>query len=284
MAKTDNITGYDLSRAWFDFAFENQGRVKPNHTALYFFCIEHWNRMGWVKSFGLPTEMAKSAIGISSYNTYINTLTDLIEWGFIIMVQKSQNQYSSNIVALSKNDKPRDKSLDKALIKHGTKHTTNQSESTVQSIDSINKQYNNITIEPITIEQEKGLAFFEDDLEEKNISDLSLKILHDFNFTETKNFNKLIKIAEFLRVLKASGRLEYFTEQYKSYWPYKKMSGAATQSLETFISDGWDRENWSQKLIEHQKQNGKSTNREERQQSVDDLDAAADRILAGYQA
>lgn len=89
-------------------------------------------------------------------------------------------------------------------------------------------------------------------VEEKHLSDMTLKILTDFGFSETKNWNKLQQIASFLRVLKASGRLEYFTEQYKSYWAYKKMSGAAKQSLETFISDGWDRENWSQKLIEFQ--------------------------------
>lgn len=129
------MNSYELSRIWFDWCFENQEKIKPNHTALYFFIIEHNNRMGWVEKFGLPTEMAKSAIGISSYNTYINTLNDLVDWGFIIMIQKSKNQYSSNIVAISKNDKAINKALDKALIKHGIKLS--------ESIDSINKQINN---------------------------------------------------------------------------------------------------------------------------------------------
>ena len=60
------------------------------------------------------------------------------------MVEKSKNQYSSNIIALSKICKANDKALDKAIIKHSTK----QSESTVQSIDSIDIPiYNNTNLQ-----------------------------------------------------------------------------------------------------------------------------------------
>jgi len=128
-----NLNIYDLSRAWFDFCFSNPEKIKPNHTALYFFCIEHCNRLGWKDKFGLPTTMAKEAIGVHSYNTYIATLNDLIDFGFIKLIQKSTNQHSTNIIALSNFNKALDKALDKALIKHATK----QSESTQQSIDSI---------------------------------------------------------------------------------------------------------------------------------------------------
>jgi len=130
------MNGYDLSRNWFNWCFENPEKIKPNHTALYFFCIEHCNRLGWKSKFGLPTTMVKEAIGIKSYNTYINTLNDLVDWGFVEMIERSKNQYSSNIIALSNFNKALDKALDKALIKH----TTKQSESTRQSIDSIDKQ------------------------------------------------------------------------------------------------------------------------------------------------
>lgn len=132
------MNSYDLSRNWFNWCFENPEKIKPNHTALYFFIIEHCNRLGWKSKFGLPATMAKEAIGMSSYNTFISTFNDLADWGFIIIIERSKNQYSSNIIALSNFDKAPDKALDKALIKHGTK----QSESTVQSIDSINKQVN----------------------------------------------------------------------------------------------------------------------------------------------
>lgn len=133
------MNGYELSRKWFDWCFENPELISPNHSALYFFAVEHCNRMGWKKKFGFPTTMAKDAIGIKSYNTYIRTLNDLVEWGFIEMIERSKNQYSSNIIALSYFDKALDNALDKATIKHVTK----QSESIVQSIDSIDKPLTN---------------------------------------------------------------------------------------------------------------------------------------------
>jgi hypothetical protein len=143
------MTGYDLSRQWFDFCFANPEKIKPAHTAVYFFAIEHCNRLGWKKKFGLPTTMAMEAVGISSYNTYKSVFTDLIEWGFIEIIEYSKNQYSSNIVALSNFNKAPDKALDEALMKHSIKHGTKQSESTV----SIDKPYNqeplnNKTIKP----------------------------------------------------------------------------------------------------------------------------------------
>lgn len=143
MMKDEALNVYELSRAWFDFAFANPEKIKTNHPALFFFAIEHCNRLGWKPKFGLPTSMAMEAIGIKSYNTYIATLTDLVEWGFIKMIEKSKNQYSSNIVALSKNNNATDKALDKALTKHTTKQIVKQRE----SIDSIDKQYYNNTID-----------------------------------------------------------------------------------------------------------------------------------------
>jgi hypothetical protein len=57
------------------------------------------------------------------------------------LIEKSKNQYSSNIIALSNFNKAHNKALDKALIKHVTKQR--------ESIDSIDKQINN---EQLTIE------------------------------------------------------------------------------------------------------------------------------------
>ena len=129
------MNGYELSRKWFDFCFENPEKIKPNHTALYFFAIEHCNRLGWKEKFGFPTEMVKDAIGIKNYRTYIKTMNDLIEFGFIKMIEKSKNQYSANIIALVNYTKATTKALDKASLKHLQK----QSQSTYKSIDSINK-------------------------------------------------------------------------------------------------------------------------------------------------
>ena len=121
---------FSLMRNWFEFCFENPEKINPTHSALYFFCIEHCNRLGWKEKFGLPTEMTKEAIGVRNYKTYSKALNDLIDFGFIIMVQKSKNQYSSNIIALVKNTKAPTKALTKAV----SKHTAKQVQSTV-SID-----------------------------------------------------------------------------------------------------------------------------------------------------
>lgn len=134
------MNSYELSRAFFDWSFENPEKITPTHVAMYFFIIEHCNRLGWKEKFGLPTTMVKEAIGIKNFRTYTNTLNELVEWGFIIMIEKSKNQYSSNIIAIAKNTiarakaptKAPTKALDKALQKHHTKHC--------KSIDSIDKQ------------------------------------------------------------------------------------------------------------------------------------------------
>jgi hypothetical protein len=194
---SNEINSYNLSREWFNFCFENPDIITPNHSALYFFAIEHCNRLGWKKKFGLPTTMAKEAIGIRSYNTYIKTLNDLIEFGFIKLIEKSRNQYSSNIVALSKSNKALDKALDKALIKHDTK----QSESTVQSIDSIIKQItnNNITIKPITTEQREILLNFVNNVPIKNLENKTWRENFEIYKSELReNYKKLIADSEFI--------------------------------------------------------------------------------------
>ena len=145
---------YDLNRNFVDFCFENPSKIKPNHYALYFFSIEHCNRLGWKREFGLPTTMTMEAIGIKSYNTYVNTFNELAEYGFYKIVERSKNQYSSNIIELSNNDKAQYKALDKAFIKHASKH----SESTSESISSIDKQYTSIPINNLYSE----ILFLED--------------------------------------------------------------------------------------------------------------------------
>ena len=175
---------YDLSRVFWDYAFENPERIKPNHIAMYFFAIEHCNRLGWKDKFGFPTTMVMDAISIKSYNTYIKTLTDLVEFGFIKMVERSKNQYSANIIALSKFNKANNKALDKAMIKHCTKQSESTiqsiSESTVQSIDSIDKPIYNITNLPINqftnIQEETPPPFEEIDLDKDPIPEERKKV------------------------------------------------------------------------------------------------------------
>lgn len=134
------FNGYELSRKWFDFCFENPEIIRPIHSAIYFFAIEHCNRLGWKSKFGFPSQMAMEAIGVKNWRTYSSALNDLIEFGFIEMIEISKNQYSSNIIAIVKNTKAQSKALDKALQKHGTKHS--QSTVSIDKQETINKEQN----------------------------------------------------------------------------------------------------------------------------------------------
>lgn len=146
------MNSYELSRTWFDFCFENPEKISPNHSAIYFFAIEHCNRLGWKEKFGFPTQMTMDALGIKKHQTYIKYFNELVDWGFFKMIQKSSNQYSSNIISLSIAKPKNGKALDKAFINHTAKQTqtnrqTNRQtnkQSTRQSISSIDKQINNL--------------------------------------------------------------------------------------------------------------------------------------------
>lgn len=142
------MNGYELSRAWFDFCFENPEKINPAHSAIYLFAIEHCNRLGWKEKFGFPSQMTMDALGIKKHQTYIKYFNDIVNWGFFKLIQKSKNQYSSNIISLNANTK-KGKALDKAIIKHTAKQTESNSQSTRQSNGSIIKQINNkqLTIE-----------------------------------------------------------------------------------------------------------------------------------------
>lgn len=112
---------FKLSRNWFDFAFENPEKITPNHAAIYFFAIEHCNRLGWKNKFGFPSQMAMDAVGIKNWRTFMKAFNDLVEWKFIILIEKSKNQYSANVIAIAENTKANTKALDKALQKHSQK-------------------------------------------------------------------------------------------------------------------------------------------------------------------
>lgn len=130
---------FKLLRDFWDFAFENPEKISPVHCALFCFIINHSNRLGRKEKLGLPTEMAKEAIGVKSYNTYIKSFNDLADWGFIKILEKSKNQYSSNIIALSNFNKATTKALDKAMLMHSTKQYIKHGESTSESISSIDE-------------------------------------------------------------------------------------------------------------------------------------------------
>lgn len=140
MAKLDY---YSLMRAFWDFAFENPELIKPVHCALFAFTVEHCNRLGWKQKFGLPASMVLDAIGIKSYSVYKKTFDDLVDFGFIDVIQYSKNQHSSNVIALKENCKANYKAYDKANTKHVTKQLTKHGEYNKTNIPITNLPINN---------------------------------------------------------------------------------------------------------------------------------------------
>jgi hypothetical protein len=219
---------FQLYRDFWDYTFNNPDKIKPNDIAIYSFAIEHCNRLGWKKKFGFPTTMAMEATGIKSYSVYKKHFDNLIDCGFFEIIEFSKNQYSSNIIALKENykanDKAQYKALDKALIKHGTK----QSESTVQSIDSITKQLNNRTNEQLNNRTNEQLNNEIKEIKEKEVFDLEienkkptskksnvevLSKYHDELETVLQIFNEVLK-TDYRSYKSFSANYEYWRKTY----------------------------------------------------------------------
>src|ERR1017187_7504034 len=144
------MDSYSLSRSFFDWCFENPEKVSPNHAAIYFFAIEHCNRLGWKEKFGFPTQMVMDGIGIKKHETYIRDFNELCEWGFFKLIQKSSNQYSANIISLKSAVPKNGKALDKAFLRHRGKQTLPIGESNGESIGSIDKPINKEQINKVS--------------------------------------------------------------------------------------------------------------------------------------
>jgi DNA-binding transcriptional regulator YhcF (GntR family) len=133
---------FKIMRSFWDFCFSNPDKINTNHIAIFCFIVEHCNRLGWKEKFGLPTMMACEAVGIKSVNTYSKAFNELVDMGLIKLIQKSKNQWSANVIAISIIDEPIDKALDTALIKHVGQHL----QSTCDSTDTIIRPNTNYQI------------------------------------------------------------------------------------------------------------------------------------------
>lgn len=230
------MNGYDLSRDFFAFKFENTNKIKANHTELYFYIIDLWNRLGQKKDFGLPTSVTMECLGIGSYNTYKKTLNDLIEFGFIILISDSKNQYQSKVIAISNFDKALDKALDKATIKALDKAPD-------KALDSIDKQINNITNKQI-----------------KNIT-ASPKIFSFYNSLIDYGFDKNL-VSDWIKVRKTKKATNTETGFKNFISEIEKRTCNLNEILEFIIVKNWSGFKWTwydtEILTNNSNKNGKS--------------------------
>lgn len=147
---------FNLSREFFKWCFENSRKITPSHIAIYFFIIDLNNRLGWKKEIGLPSEHCMETLGIKKHQTFLKYLNELAEFGFIKIVQKSKNQYTSNIISINSAMPKNGKALDKALGIAEVKHEVNQGLDKV-SIDKLvnletSKPRNNKTLYQLAVD------------------------------------------------------------------------------------------------------------------------------------
>lgn len=142
------MTGYELHRRWFNFAFDNK-EAKVQHTALFTWVVELNNRLGWKQEFGLPTTDTMEGLSIGNKATYLNALKDLQKWGFIEIIKEAKNQYQSCIIKICRyeSEPALIPALDTALIQHEQQHCNSIDTSIGVSIVPIDKQS---TIKPKT--------------------------------------------------------------------------------------------------------------------------------------
>jgi hypothetical protein len=187
---------YSINRAFWDYAFANPDKIRPNHCAILFFAIEHCNRLGWKDKFGFPTSMAMEATGIKSYSVYKKAFDELVDFGFFDVKQYSRNQYSSNIIALNDSYKAPSKALDKALIKHISKQVQSTLQSTLQSTHQSNCSIYNTNIQDTNIPIATSFSFKNSLIElgvEKSIVEDWIIVRKEKKFANTKTAFSRIK-------------------------------------------------------------------------------------------
>jgi hypothetical protein len=136
------MNGYQLTRQWFEWRFNNPGKLSSAHAELYFYIVDRWNYFGQKSEFGLPRLHTMEVLSIGSRNTYKKLFGDLIDYGFIKLIRESCNQYHhASIIALSKFEQAHDTPLD-----------TPTEQAVEQAPDPIGKPINQETNEPITNE------------------------------------------------------------------------------------------------------------------------------------
>lgn len=157
------LTGYDLSRQWFEMVWETP-ELTANHTALYMLLCHLWNKLGQPERFQITSTECMKGMGVKSYKTYKKTFDELVEMGCINLLKQSSNQYQCNVIGMVKFDKAPAKALTKALTNSHAKaspifketsnqepQTTNLKDSAPQNEDAVPGQYS----EPVKTGSEK---------------------------------------------------------------------------------------------------------------------------------
>lgn len=90
------MNGYNLAHRFFDWAFSHREDFKPTVSALYFYLIEVCNKLGWKPEFSISAKECMEGMGVSGYNTVIETIND--ELKNICQIEHSRHRGKANFL------------------------------------------------------------------------------------------------------------------------------------------------------------------------------------------
>jgi hypothetical protein len=193
------------------------------------------------------------ATGIRNSRTYKKAMEELEEFGFIIVIEKSQNQYTSTRIALVENTEAHTKARQKQASKQ------------VTGIASINKPLNLKTLKPINgnhkkieeelSEEEKPVEFMPEKLNSR-VHKATKMIADFFKISEINQASHFNNIGRFVFKINKLGKLDHLSQQFAAYAELKTIKKGYTHSWQKWIGDQeddydtgvWNLENWPEKL------------------------------------
>lgn len=102
----------------------------------------------------------------------------------------------------------------------------------------------------------------------KNVSkknEIVSALMLEFGFTETKNYDKLREIWNFINEVDENKGIDYFIETYQAYKNYKKLAGEIAHGFKGIMNGGWDADNWQHKIDNLNKPKQKESRMEQAQ-------------------
>jgi predicted transcriptional regulator len=148
---------FEYFNGYWNWASDNPEKVSCTSTAIYFYILSVANELHWKPSFGISSTQIMNGVNIQSYKTYKKHFDELIENGFIKIVQESKNQYKCNVIALVKNTKASPKHIPKQV--QSTYQSTSHNHKTYKDVKTI-KEYKDYIEENKLLKDEEIIKTF----------------------------------------------------------------------------------------------------------------------------
>lgn len=96
---------FDYFNGFWKWVSDNPDKVDPSLCAVYFALLNRANKTGWKDSFAIILIDLQEDCGICSRTTMLKVLSKLEEYGFVVTISKTNNQYKNRVIRLPLNGK-----------------------------------------------------------------------------------------------------------------------------------------------------------------------------------